>query len=482
MAAHHDVDDHSGVVKARYGIAWAWRGGRSRLGELTLGPGYLAIDDRIERKERAWLAAEQLAFVDHADTTERLRNLPTLRLEAGERTLLVAPLQGDQLSQLLARFRAFEALERPARPLHLVVAGGGVAALEAVLAIHEQAGEQVAVTLLSADRHWTHRPLTVLEPFGGSAPRIDVELLAHEVGARFELETLVTVDPERRHVTTTSGLQLGYDALLLALGARTRPALAGALTFEPRTAPILAALTKEVEQGHLNSVVFVVPRGVIWALPIYELALLIAERTAESRRPLITVVTSERAPLGLLGGEAVRAVEGLLAERRIRLLINRVALRVEPGSLVLAEDERLQADRVVSLPRLEGPFLSGLPQDSAGYLPTDRFGHVGALSSVLAAGDSTAFPIKQGGIAAQQAEVAAGVIAARAGAPVVPEPFDPVIEARLFTGRALLHLRSQMKTGVGETSFASSDAHWDLSSKISAPRLSAYLSRHVTQG
>ena len=48
------------------------------------------------------------------------------------------------------------------------------------------------------------------------------------------------------------------------------------------------------------------------------------------------------------------------------------------------------------------------------------------LDAVWAAGDVTAFPLKSGGFAADQAGVAAEDIAAAAGAAIEPRPFDPV--------------------------------------------------------
>ncbi|MGE5274340.1 MAG: NAD(P)/FAD-dependent oxidoreductase [Verrucomicrobiota bacterium] len=463
----------------RYDVVWAWQGERNRSGELKFGSGYLAIDGRGRDVSRAWLAAEQLTSVRRAGEADRLRDLPTLALRTGERTLFVAPFEVDRLRHLSECLHAFAMVERPARPLRLLVAGGGVAGLEATLAVRELAGDRVATTLLSGQRHFSYSPLTVLEPFGGQVPRISLDLFASELGARFRLETLAAVDSERRVAVTRSGHELEYDILLVALGARPRPALPASLTFGPETTAAFVALIEEIEAGRVGSIAFVVPKGVVWPLPLYELALMTARHEAASKRASITLVTSERRPLGLLGAEASRVVERLLAELGIRVLANRDAVRVEPGSLVLAQDERLPAERVIALPQLEGPFVPGLPHDAAGYLPTDRFGHVGVLSSVLAAGDATAFPIKQGGIAAQQAEVAASVVAARAGAHVVPEPFDPVVEARLFTGSELLHSRSKINVGVGETSLVSSEDYRHPLTKIAARRLSRYLSQHA---
>ena len=80
--------------------------------------------------------------------------------------------------------------------------------------------------------------------------------------------------------------------------------------------------------------------------------------------------------------------------------------------------------RVIALPSAAHAG-AGLPGDERGFVPVDEHGRVPGLDGVWAAGDCVAYPIKQGGIAAQQADAAADSIAARAGAPVDPQPFRP---------------------------------------------------------
>lgn len=457
-------------------MVWATRDAPPRPGELIFGPGYLAIDDRTRTGPGAWLAAEQVLSVRDAGATERLRGLPALALDTDNEMLLVAPFETERLARVAELLHAFAAFERPARPLRLIVAGAGVAGLEAGLAVRELAGERVATTLLSPERCFTYRPLLVTEPFGEPAPRISLERIARDLGAELRLDALTAVDTDKGLVITSSGLDLPYDVLLIALGARMRPALPGALTFGlGATTSDLAALIEEIGQGRVESVAFVAPEGTVWTLPLYELALLTARRATGATRAAITVVTGEREPLGLLGAQASRVVADLLDDQGVRVLAGRVAVRVEPDCLVVDRGERLRADRVVALPRLEGSRVPGLPHDHGGYLPTDRFGHVGALPTVLAAGDATSFPIKQGGIAAQQAEIAASVVAARAGTTVVPAPFDPVVEAQLLTGAAPLYIRSKLEIGRGESSSVSIEPVRRTPGKIAAPRLSRYL-------
>jgi sulfide:quinone oxidoreductase len=97
--------------------------------------------------------------------------------------------------------------------------------------------------------------------------------------------------------------------------------------------------------------------------------------------------------------------------------------------------KEIHADRVIGLPQLFGPHLPGVPTSSGrGFFATDKHGRVHGIDRTWAAGDATDFAIKFGGIAAQQADVAAQSIAALAGAKIVPEAFEPELHAVLLTG------------------------------------------------
>ena len=113
----------------------------------------------------------------------------------------------------------------------------------------------------------------------------------------------------------------------------------------------------------------------------------------------------------------------------------------EDGRLWLAEGGSLEADLVVALPQSAGLGIAGLPADPHGFLPVDRYGRVEGAARIWAAGDATARPLKHGGLAAQQAEVAARSIAAELGGQVVAVPYEPALRGVLLTGDAPRFLR-----------------------------------------
>src|SRR6266508_908905 len=129
-----------------------------------------------------------------------------------------------------------QADRRPRGALRVLVAGGGVAALEATLALRAPAEERVSIDLLSPDplspdpRFW-YRPLAVIEPFGiGQLHGIGLVELAAAAGATFSLGAFESVDPERHLAIKAAGAALEYDALLVASGAKPVPAVPGGFT------------------------------------------------------------------------------------------------------------------------------------------------------------------------------------------------------------------------------------------------------------
>src|SRR3954469_669191 len=315
----------------------------------------------------------------------------------------------------------------------VVIAGGGIAALEAALVLQDLAPELADVEILAPDDEFVYRPLAVAEPFlAGEARRFPLEPLVEGAGARLRRTRVTALDPGARLVLTEEGT-VPYDAVLLALGARSREAVPGSLTFRgPQDSAALAALLDDALAGEVRQIVFAVPAGVTWPLPLYELALLTRETLIDrgALHVTVTVVTPEEGPLGIFGTPGAAAVRELLEARGIALRTHVTPLGFEDGVLRLAPEGRIEADRVVASPRLQGPALPGVTADWHGFVPTDEHGRVGSEVDVYAAGDLTQFPIKQGGIATQQADAAAQAIAAQLGTQIGRPGRSPRSRAR----------------------------------------------------
>jgi sulfide:quinone oxidoreductase len=365
-------------------------------------------------------------------------------------------------------------------PRKVVIAGGGVAGLEALLALRSLAPERVEVELLCPADEFVYRPLMVAEPFGIELKtRLELAPIVAEAGARHVREALASVDPAERIVTTDAGTKLAYDALLVAPGAAPVEAVPGALTFGgkaelDRFREVLAEL------GHrgVTRLAFVVPLAATWSIAAYELALLTAaERDARRLQGVeLILVTHETSPLELLGVPASQLAAAKLAEAGVELRAGSAARTVEGGELTLDGADPLAVDRVVALPRLEVQKLPGLPQRAHGFIHTDARMQVDGLDHVWAAGDATSFPIKQGGLASQQADVAAHAIAVRAGAHLPAQVFQPVLRAALITGGALEFLRSG-GAGIDAGGAAGVGALWWPPTKVAGNYLGPLLAR-----
>jgi sulfide:quinone oxidoreductase len=310
-------------------------------------------------------------------------------------------------------------------PHRVIVAGGGVAGLEAILALHTQAADHVQVTLLEPSIELVDRPMLVARPFAaGHADHTPIARIIGPTGAIHRRETLASVDTDAGTVTTNGGDVLPFDSLLLALGAQPVPAYEHATTFSPADPDALAGLLRDLEEGYSSSVAFVVPVGPVWPFPAYELALLTAREAggmgADTR---VVLVTPEPRPLAAFGDAASEAVEATLREHGVTLITG-----------TEADLDALDVERVVALPRLEGRRIPGIPQDPHGFIAIDRHCAVRGITGVYAAGDGTDFPVKLGGLAAEMADAAAEHIAARAGADIEPQPFVPVLRGKLLTG------------------------------------------------
>lgn len=366
--------------------------------------------------------------------------------------------------------------ERRIEPWRVVVAGGGVAGLEACLGLADLGERQLRLTLVAPGERFTLAPVAVAAPFGGDpAPSFALAEVARGLGARFVHDHMVAVRPEDKVVELEDGGDLPFDVLLVATGARHREIHPGVLTFGgPVSVAAMGDVVDGLASGRHETVAFVVPRGASWPLPVYELALMTRGRAVRGR---VLLVTPERAPLALFGEGPSRTVAGLLDEAGVELHTDAdPTFAADASTLFLdADGPAVDVDRAVTVPVPLGPRTPGLPHDDDGYVPVDEHGRVEGLRHVYAAGDMTDQPIKQGGLAAQQAYAAVRHITAQAGGMLGPEPFRPVLRGLLLTG----HVDRYLRHGVDGVDRASPDFLWWPPAKVVGRYLAPWIAHHV---
>lgn len=346
-----------------------------------------------------------------------------------------------------------------------------------MLALRALLGPTIEIELLAVQPEFSYRPIAVAEPFGlGEARQLELARIASEHGVHLRQAALTAVDAAASVVRTDRGEELSYDHLVVAIGARQLSGLEGAVTFggsDDREA--LESVMSRVSTGEVRRLLFAAPTDVAWLLPLYELALFTATwaREREIERLALTLVTYESRPLEVFGSTASETLTRLLADASVKLMTGRRARQFDGTHLILQGGRKLAADAVVALPALAGPAVPGLPHDEGGFIPTDRHGAVVGVPRVYAAGDGVAFPIKQGGLATQQADAAAAAIAAALGAIDHAEPFTPVLRGMLLTGAEPRYLRASSDgEHPSEVSFA---PLWWPPGKIAGRYLAPYL-------
>jgi sulfide:quinone oxidoreductase len=364
--------------------------------------------------------------------------------------------------------------------MHVVIAGGGVAALEAAIALRDLAGDRVNITLLAPEEEFVYKPLSVGEPFAlGDAQRLPLKRLAADLSLEFVQDGLASVSPSAQIARTTGGEEIRYDKLVIATGARREEPFEHATTFRGQEdSEKLHGLVQDLEGRYAKRIAFVVPSGVTWTLPLYELALMTGRRAYDMSLDDVelTLVTPEERPLVVFGPGPSDEVRELLEQAGIKLHCSVHAEVPRKGTVVLRPgDEEIACDRIVTLARMHGNSLKSLPEDDDGFLPIDNHGHVVGVEHVYAAGDATNFPLKQGGIACQQADAVAEVIAKAAGAAIEPRSFRPVLRGKLLTGTKSRFMRTDLSGREGDTAQTSPETLWWPPSKVAGRYLAPYL-------
>ena len=338
----------------------------------------------------------------------------------------------------------------PAR-VRVLIAGGGVAGLETLVALPALAGDRLAITILAPELKFVNLSMAVEQPFKVRRGRgLRLEETAAELGTLGHRGALDRVEHDQHRVVTKDRDELPYDRLVLALGARPEREWRseGVLTYH----------------GGRDG-------------PNYRLLL---DRLREGRIDKLALITPEDEPLGIFGHPASAAIRQLLDESGVTLHTSGYGVPHPPGRLDVSPGDRsLAVDRIVTVPRLVGPRLRGIPSGRDGFIHTDAHGRVPDLDGLFAAGDATTFPVKQGGLAAQQADAVAEAIAASAGAEIDPQPFRPILRGTLLTAGPARNLRADISGVAGDDSIVSGEALWWPPNKLCGRYLAPYLSSQL---
>jgi sulfide:quinone oxidoreductase len=365
--------------------------------------------------------------------------------------------------------------------VRVVVAGGGVAALETCLALRAFAGDRLHVTLIAPQPYFVHRPTGEHDPLSvRGLERVSVARLAQAAAATLRHDRLVAVDPAARRVHTAEGDELAYDALVLAIGAVPLAVPEGAQPFDPGHAAGCRSLLRRLRAGDLEFLALVEPPGPTRAFDLYDLAL---EAAVSLRREHVeaglTLVTAEPGPLAILGRRASAEVATTLGGHGVRVIDSAYVRSVRPRHVDVApSSRRIAADRVIAAPRLAGPALAHIDCDADGFLPVDVLGRVHGIPHVFAAGDCTSFPVKHPSLAAQQADAVATTIAATAGARIEPVPFEPVLKG-ILPSRLRWYVEAPLTGGHGDATRVSALPLWAPRVRFEARFLGPLLERHA---
>jgi sulfide:quinone oxidoreductase len=288
----------------------------------------------------------------------------------------------------------------PSTKFRVSIVGGGVAAVEAALALSDLASEQADVTVIAPNDELVYRPMTVTEPFAfGGARHYSLAPIVADAGARLLVDKLDWIEPQKNMLHTEAGETIEYDALILAMGGRPCPRFEHVTTIDDRRLDdLLHGLIQDIEGGFVKSIAFVSPGRMPWPLPMYELAMMTAGRAYDMQVELATtIVTPEDAPLAIFGQTASDAVVEMLSQAHIQTIASAYAEVPERGKVVINPGDRhVEVDRIVALPELGGPGVRGIPLGENGFIRVDQHGHVRDLDCpIFAAGDAIAFPIRE---------------------------------------------------------------------------------------
>ncbi|MBJ7353261.1 MAG: FAD-dependent oxidoreductase [Thermoleophilaceae bacterium] len=329
----------------------------------------------------------------------------------------------------------------------ILIAGSGPGALEATLGLSRSPHLDAAIALISPQIEFQYRPNMVMEPFGvQTTARYAVADVIRNPNVTQWKGTIERVDAAAGKAWSPEGDEFNFDALVVATGTETHAVVpAPVVTFgTPGSLDRLKEIVQEIDDGSVRNVLFSAPPGPTWHLPLYEFALMCADRAERqsAQQIAIAIATPESDPLDVFGAENSLAVARMCAELGVAVHTNTTLESYDGTTAHLSDRSSYPVDRVFAMPRLTGRAPEGLPTNDAGFVHVDDNQLVIGTSNVYAVGDVTDFRIKQGGLASEQADSAISAIENRLGDREDTSPFSREIEAMLLTADRRLAMRA----------------------------------------
>lgn len=325
----------------------------------------------------------------------------------------------------------------------IVIVGGGFAGLEAAYLMRMRLPEGADIALVSDSDRFLFKPNTIYIPFGA-----DPESLFIPIGdalakrhISFFRERVVSVDPERKHLSLATGTNLPYDFLVLATGADMRSDEIDGLGEHAETiwtpkemshlGTRLHELRSKAKSGARQSVLFLVPPNNKCSGPLYEMVFMLEtwlRREGVRDNVDISYSTVESSFIQAFGPRLHEVVVDEFAQRGIRGYLAETSTKVEAHSVSFANGTVRDFDLLISAP----PYVAAvdypsLPTDARGFLRTElETRQVEGFPDIYAPGDGGDFPVKQAFLAFLQADAVADHIFSRVSSRAFRAPFDPV--------------------------------------------------------
>jgi selenide, water dikinase len=329
----------------------------------------------------------------------------------------------------------------------LVLVGGGHAHVHVLKSFGMRPIPGVRVTLVSRDAE---------TPYSGMLPgyvaghytleecHIDLGRLARFAGARLIRDEAVGLDRVGQNVLCRAHPPIRYDILSIDIGSTPRADVPGAAENTITVKPIdrfaarwEALLARARDMLRLRLAVVGGGAGGV------ELVLSAQHRLAPLIEGLEVTLVTREALLPSHNARVRRLFESLLADRSIKALTDSAIVRVEPGTLICADGQRIEFDEALWVTEAgAAPWLpeTGLPLTADGFVAVDNKLRSAGDPRIFAAGDVAA-------VLGHPREKA-GVYAVRQGPPLAANLRRAFAERRLR--RAVPQRRALALIGTGD--------------------------------